>query len=190
MRDQLIKTLETYTPFDQDESLSVTKTIDLLKNHDRCFWRDHFTPGHKTGSAFLLNKTLDKVLLTHHAILNFWMQFGGHADGDENILNVGYREGQEESGIENIKVITHNIFDIDVHAIPPNPKREEPEHFHYDVCFLFYVQDDTPFIISDESNDLKWFSLSEFKDLIGNDYSQRFKRMADKWEQLIQATAA
>lgn len=190
MRDQLIENLKSYTPHNKNEAESVSKTIDLLQNHERCFWRDHFTPGHMTGSAFLLNKTYDKVLLTHHAVLNRWLQFGGHADGDENILNVAHREGVEESGIENIKPVNTDIFNVSCHAIPANPKRNEPEHYHHDVCFLFYVPDDTPFVISDESNDLKWFSLEELKELIGDDErGQRFKSMAQKWQNFLTAKA-
>lgn len=187
MRNQLIETLENYTPFDQDEALSVTKTIDLLKNHERCFWRDCIPTGHLTGSAFLFNKTLDKVLLTHHAFLNRWLQFGGHSDGDENTFNVAMRECIEESGIENIKAITHSIFNVDVHPIPENLKKNEAAHYHFDICFLFYLTEDTPFTISDESNDLKWFSIEEFKSL---KLEGHFLRLSQKWEQLLQAKAA
>ncbi len=187
MRQELIKTLESYTPFDEDEASHVEKMLKLLKNYERCFWRDHFEPGHMTGAAFLLNKTFDKTLLTHHAILNKWMQFGGHADGDEDIQRVGYKEGVEESGIENIKLLRPEIFDISFHTIAENPKKNEPSHSHYDVCYLFYVPDDTPYVVSDKSNDLKWFSLEEIKAL---NLTGRMPRLIKKWEKLLTSKAA
>lgn len=187
MRQKLIETLENYQSFDDAEKQSVVQTLDLLKNHERCFWRDYIPKGHVTGSAFLLNKTFDKVLLTHHAILDRWLQFGGHADGDENIFNVATRECIEESGIENIKPITTDIFNVDVHPIPKSPKRNEEAHYHHDICFIFYTPEDTPFVISDESNDLKWFSMAEFNAL---KLEGHFLRMSQKWKTLLKSKAA
>ncbi len=185
-REKLIQALENYTAFDENEAKSVKKTLDLLKNHERCFWRDYIPRGHMTGSAFLLNKDLDKVLLTHHATLNIWLQFGGHADGDEDIFNVALKEGIEESGIDNIQALNKDIFSVSYHPIPANPKRGEDAHYHHDICFVFYVPDDTPYQISHESNALRWFTLEELKGLIRDDErGRRFANMAQKWEKIL-----
>jgi 8-oxo-dGTP pyrophosphatase MutT (NUDIX family) len=53
-----------------------------------------------TGSAWIVDNTGENILLTHHAKLNRWLQPGGHADGDEDILNVAQREAEEETGLK------------------------------------------------------------------------------------------
>ena len=65
-------------------------TRQLMLHHaatqPRAFWRDCFTPGHFTASMLVTNLTHSKVLLMHHKKLQHWLQFGGHADGEENLL--------------------------------------------------------------------------------------------------------
>jgi 8-oxo-dGTP pyrophosphatase MutT (NUDIX family) len=170
---------------EKDKSGKIKKLKDKNLN-ENLFLRTN-TAGHVTGSAFLLNKDLTKVLLTHHKALNKWLQFGGHSDGDKNTLNVAWRETNEESGIDlsDIKPISSSIFDIDVHKIPANPKRNEGEHLHYDVRFVF-TTDKEDFKISDESNDLKWATLEEFKKLKETDPLNKLSsaRFVKKWEEL------
>ena len=90
----------------------------------------------------------------HHKKLNNWFQLGGHADGDDDLLNVAVKEAIEESGIEDIEPVQKAIFDIDVHTIPANKK--DPEHEHFDVRFLLRVHSDADFLKNEESNELRW----------------------------------
>ena len=60
------------------------------------------------------------VLLMHHTKLDKWFQLGGHCDGDPDVINVAIKEASEESGIKNIKPLSLEIFDIDIHLIPPH----------------------------------------------------------------------
>lgn len=52
-----------------------------------------------------------------------------------------------------------------MHTIPENLEKKEPEHYHYDIRFLFVVND-TNFKISDESTDIKWLSIEQAKKLV------------------------
>lgn len=61
--------------------------------------RTTFNPGHATGSAFVVNSDLDRVLLMHHRKLDKWLQPGGHADGQEDLFQVAWRETLEETGV-------------------------------------------------------------------------------------------
>jgi len=159
MRTQLIAELENYHTDNAIEQLCIPKFLELL-NEPRCFYRDCF-PAHITGSALLLSADGDKVLMNHHKSLNMWMQFGGHADGDEDILAVAIRETMEESGIIAFKPITPNIVDLDIHEIPANVKKNEPTHFHYDIRYLMRMTGEQQAIISDESNALQWMTFEE-----------------------------
>ena len=55
------------------------------------------------------------VLMTHHKKLNIWVQLGGHADGESDIAQVAMREAHEESGLDDLRLVTPEIFDIDIH---------------------------------------------------------------------------
>ena len=117
-------------------------------------------PGHITGSAWILNKERTQTLLVHHAKLNKWVQPGGHADGDENILAVALKEAEEETGLKNF-TINPLLFDIDIHTIPA--RKDFREHQHYDIRFLLTGDVDERIIVSDESHDVKWIALSELE---------------------------
>lgn len=115
--------------------------------------------------------------LTLHKKLGFWLQLGGHADGDSNLLSVAIKEAYEESGLNNISVLSEEIFDIDIHYIPKF--KSVPGHYHYDVRFLLKnCDDDDKIKISDESNDLRWFNVLPDKEF------SRVKRMFLKWESI------
>ena len=79
-----------------------------------------------------------------------------------------------------LAIILSSIFDIDVHAIPENKKKNEPEHLHYDVRFLLKAPTED-FIISEESNDLKWVSAQQLLSMDG--ISPSLLRMLQKWQQ-------
>lgn len=136
---------------------TVNSFFDLLK-HPNAYQRDHL-PGHVTGSAWVVNEPRSKVLLLHHRKLNRWLQPGGHADGDENILSVALRELQEETGIRNVKQISPGIFDLDIHPIPA--RKDFPNHFHFDVRFCFEADEIEKIMESEESLEVKWISIEE-----------------------------
>lgn len=152
-RTLLLEKLDAYIGFDQAEVRMCTVLERFVQAHPRCFERS-LEIGHITGSAWIVDLEKTHVLLTHHRKLDRWLQLGGHADGDPDILNVAWREAREESGLENIKPLSDHIYDLDVHAIPASAK--EPAHFHYDVRFLFAADRHTPLVISRESKDLTW----------------------------------
>lgn len=146
--------LARYNPTDPEEIIAKEKMLEFMATCDDCFLRS-CRVGHFTASAFLLNKEKTHACLMHHAKLDKWMQVGGHCDGDYNVLNVAIKEAQEESGILNIRAIQTEIFDIDMHLIPPNSKEEA--HYHFDIRFLLHAYDDDTLVKNHESKDLGWF---------------------------------
>lgn len=138
--------------------------LELLES-EQSFHRDHL-PGHITGSAWIVNADRSHVLLVHHAKLNRWLQPGGHADGDENILRVATREAEEETGLTNISLFAPSIFDLDIHSIPARP--DFPEHLHFDVRFGFIASPKDALVLSNESHELEWIRIENV-----GDYTQR-----------------
>lgn len=160
-RSGLQKRLQSYGTIFKDEEQFVTRFLELLESA-RCFHRDHL-PGHITGSAWIIDEDRSHVLLVHHAKLNKWLQPGGHADGDENVLRVATREAEEETGLANLELLTADIFDLDIHPIPA--RNDFPEHLHYDVRFAFIASRQTKLVVSHESHDAQWIRMENVGDL-------------------------
>lgn len=150
---------------------SLDKFQQLLALSQSPYSRETFEPGHITGSAFIINKDATKVLLTHHKKLNKWLQLGGHSDGSSETQMVSYREAMEESGMKEVnlielpgqrEILKNSIiipFDTDIHLIPA--RKSEPSHHHYDVRFLLVADEAQKVEISEESIDVKWFTIKE-----------------------------
>lgn len=163
-----IESFESYTTTYADEIPFITRFTALLLS-DRCFHRDHL-PGHITGSAWILNKAKTHVLMVHHVKLDKWLQPGGHADGEENILSVAIREANEETGLVHFKELVPGIFDIDIHTIPA--RKDFPEHLHYDVRFaLVSTEEDDDIEVSEESHAVKWIAFDDVPTCCGNNTS-------------------
>ena len=161
--------IENYTHSNPKEN-SAYEMLNLLKT-DGCFLKDNYD-GHFTGSAWIVSADKEKILMTHHKKLGMWLQLGGHADGENDLLKVALREAKEESGIQQFKILSEKIFDLDIHAIPQH--NFEPGHQHYDIRFLFEADPagDTV-IISDESHDMTWITLADVIKLNLKIYIQR-----------------
>tara|TARA_Y100000588_G_C13598922_1_gene646199 strand:- start:14 stop:571 length:558 start_codon:yes stop_codon:yes gene_type:complete len=163
MPDLFSQALDAFTPTTAKETTSKAQILDLLPLRPACLYRDHLTPGHLTGSGFLFSADGQRVLLNHHKFLDKWLHFGGHADGDADILAVARREVEEESGLSDFDLAYGGILSVDVHPIPENPAKGEAAHNHYDIIYLFKMRDganETP-AISEESAALKWADLND-----------------------------
>ena len=152
-RNGLIKLLQNYFPENKEEQIFKEEILDFIKANINCFERS-LGIGHITASSWLVNADNSKVLLMHHAKLGKWFQLGGHCDGESDTLAVAIKEAQEESGINNIIPVSEEIFDIDIHLIPENPK--EKAHFHYDIRFLLKVNSNEKIVQNRESKELRW----------------------------------
>ncbi len=176
MNKEMNSLLEDYAQCWPEELVTVERFRDFVCSHSDYFSRD-LEIGHITGSAWVVNQKGTHVLLTHHRKLNRWLQLGGHADGNPDVLAVALREVQEESGLENIEPLSTDIFDLDIHRIPA--RKEISEHFHYDVRFALKVTGDEQYVVSEESYDLSWIEISNM-DKFSDD--QSLLRMAHKWK--------
>ncbi len=177
-RKNILNLLQEYLVQHKDEENITKRFIKFVEENSECFNRT-LLKGHLTGSAWLLNKNRTHVLLTHHKKLNKWLQLGGHADGDSDILNVAIKEVEEESGLTDLTMISNGIFDLDAHLIPA--RKDEPEHYHYDVRFAFVTNGNENYIVSNESFDLQWIKLD---DITKKTSEKSILRMLDKTSNL------
>ncbi|PWQ97551.1 NUDIX hydrolase [Leucothrix arctica] len=158
-----------------EEAEAIHQLIVFVNNNPDCFERTLLI-GHVTGSAWVVNQAGTHTLLTHHKKLNKWLQLGGHADGETDILKAALLEVEEESGLAEFEAVSPAIFDIDIHPIPA--RGDEPEHLHYDVRFAVRAIGSDDYIVSDESHDLSWVETSRI-----SEYTQEesMLRMSKKW---------
>lgn len=162
-----------------DEALIRDRMLDLLAHTPDCFVRSCF-PAHFTGSALVLSAERRRTLLHHHRKLDRWLQFGGHCDGESDVLAVARREAQEESGIESLAVWNSKPFDLDIHKIPE--RGHEPEHWHYDIRYVFVAAPNATFRQSAESRELRWFTAEEMEAL---PLDTGLRRLVTKWRRVI-----
>lgn len=173
----LKKALKNFKPEDEREKVSLKKIQELLESdYENCFSRTRLA-GHIVAGALVVDRN-GNVLMNHHMILDKWLHFGGHSDGEANSLNVAKREVMEESGIVQFDDLGGRVVDVDVHTIPENSKKKEPEHLHYDIRFVFVV-DKKDFKISDESKEIVWMPISKAKTLVPPESMPRFLDKAD-----------
>ena len=116
----------------------------------------------------------DALLLVHHAKLERWLQPGGHVEaGDASLLLAAQREVLEETGLEHLVCEATDPFDLDVHRIPG--RAGEPEHEHFDVRFLLRAAREEH-SRSEESREVRWFSLQELHEARFDDSLMRAVR--------------
>ena len=172
-RRKLLDLLEDYARTYPDEHATIDRFVAFVEDEPRCFDRDCWR-GHVTGSCWLLDTSLERLLLTQHKKLNMWLQLGGHSDSDPDTAQVALREAQEESGVV-VDLLRPAILDIDIHEIPA--RKEDPAHFHFDVRFCFQARTDDV-QVSDESDNLAWIHLDQIEQYTREESILRMRR---KW---------
>lgn len=134
--------------------------------------------GHITASGLVIE--FDKVLLIRHPYLGLWIQPGGHIDEGETPESAAIRETQEETGILCELVWQENsLVDVDVHIIPNNPAKKEPEHIHIDLCFALKS---SRMVNAVEAIEWRWHEQSAVTD-------DRTKRAVKAYYALLQSNA-
>ncbi len=171
----LLNLLKNYQALNHAEELFRQEIYNFVETNSNCFLRSNLS-GHITASAWLLSPNHEEVLLTHHKKIGMWLQLGGHADGDSDVIAVALKEATEESGISGIKLLSPQIFDLEVHHIDEH--KGVPAHYHYDIRFVLEAPG-REFSVSDESHDLCWMNMKKLS--TDQNFNHSLQRMATKW---------
>lgn len=161
--EKLRKDIVKYIPKNKQEEVDRKLILNYMDTFDDTLIRKNMMC-HFTASSWIVNKERTKVLMIYHNIYDSWAWTGGHADGDANLLNVALKEAKEETGISNLKVISEEIFGLQILTVDSHIKRGEyiPSHLHLDCCFLFEAdENETLSIKADENSGVKWILIDE-----------------------------
>jgi 8-oxo-dGTP pyrophosphatase MutT (NUDIX family) len=125
--------------------------------------------GHVTASAFVLAPDRQRLLLVYHRALDDWLAPGGHYEvRDGDLVGCARREAQEEAGIEELSLDAWHgrlsiPIDIDIHRIPGNPVKDEPEHDHFDCRYVFHASTTAFRGAPREVSAVKWRPLADIE---------------------------
>jgi hypothetical protein len=87
--------------------------------------------------------------------------------GTPTSQKVALREASEESGFRQHRCsVLGGLFDIDIHPIPANPKKNEPAHEHFDLRYLLELDDALPLPLNPEGLTLRWMGVDEAASLV------------------------
>ena len=155
--------IERYIPYNEQEASDKELMLDYINKFDDVLTRNN-KMCHFTASNWIVNEDRTKVLMIYHNIYKSWAWTGGHADGDSDLLHVAVKEAEEETGINNLKLLSDGICGIQILTVDSHIKNEKfvSSHLHLDCCFLFEANEkDNLRIKKDENSGVKWIDIDK-----------------------------
>jgi 8-oxo-dGTP pyrophosphatase MutT (NUDIX family) len=159
-------TLTDYLDAHPDQKTQLGPALELLDAGADLSTRSEFR-GHATAGAILANDN-GRVLHIRHLALNRWLLPGGHLeDSDMSLLDAARRELTEETGIPAAAITPagDQPLHVDIHPIPANHTKGEPDHQHIDFRFLFHTAADTINLQTEEVTDGAWLDPATIADV-------------------------
>ncbi len=150
-------------PFNEQEEMDKSFMLEFIQNNEDYLTRENRV-GHFTASNWIVNKDRTKVLMIYHNIYHSWAWTGGHADGEENLLNVALREAKEETGIQDMKLLYDGIYSLEVLTVNGHVKRGKyvSSHLHLNCSFLWEASEEEAIRMkADENSGVKWVPIEE-----------------------------
>lgn len=160
----LKESLEAYRPYNEQEEKDKALLLEALLTEKNVFSRENRFC-HFTASAWIVNKERTKILLCYHNLYQSWTWLGGHADGNENLLEVCEKEIREEAGIQSARpLLGDQIFSLESLSVDGHVKQGEyvSTHLHLNVTYLFEADSDEILTVKpDENAGLKWCDFDD-----------------------------
>lgn len=160
--DDVAQTLATYEARYGSPGGDADLLRHALATGDTVTSRTDF-PVHVTCSVAAVRPD-GRVLQIRQRTLDRWLLPGGHLEPHDTTLpGAARRELSEETGIEvtSTGAATDVPIDIDVHPIPENHRKGEPEHFHADFRYRVDVPPSDIVLQLEEVTDWRWVKPDE-----------------------------
>ena len=164
----LFSQIEDFVPETNQEASAKQELLKLIQKYDKEILSRECEAGHITCSGLVLSPDLKKTLMAYHLIYQSVGWLGGHADGEEDLSGVAFREVQEETSVQKVYFLSKKILSIDILPVPAHEKHGKPvpEHLHYNVTYGFIAPEhqdiaDKP----DENRNVRWIQTDEIPEL-------------------------
>jgi ADP-ribose pyrophosphatase YjhB (NUDIX family) len=157
-----LRSLRDWVAPDAGQEALRARYVAHLEAHADGVWRSCF-PDHLTAGCLVLSADGDAVLLNLHRKARRWFHFGGHCEaGDETLAGAALREAREESGLADLELDAVPVH-LDEHAVAFCDPRGEVHHL--DVRYVAQAPADGQHATSDESLDVRWWSVDALPEL-------------------------
>ena len=164
-KSELIEELSKMLIYDETEEITRNNIILAIELFPDIFER--YNPFmHITSSVWIVNENFDKILLAYHKMYKSYSWIGGHNDGEVDCMQIALKETEEESGLKNCKVLSEDIFAVDILPVDAHIKNNKivSTHLHLNLTYLLQANENEKLIVCpNENEDLKWFALSEYE---------------------------
>lgn len=188
-REDLIRELNEYTPWNEQEEVDKKEILKWLED-ESVYKRDNLT-AHITVSAWVINSSGNRVLMAYHNLYNSWAWLGGHADGNEDLVEVAVKEVKEESGLSSVEPVADAVFSLEILPVSGHEKHGKyvPSHLHLNLTYLLEA-DETEVVRprEGENSAVSWFPLEEaVRESAEPWVSERiYKKLNAKLEQILE----
>lgn len=156
---ELTEAVRAFRPWNEQEARDREELLRRLESGEALLTREN-AAAHLTASAWVVNSRRDRVLMAWHNLYGSWAWLGGHADGDPDLAAVALREVREESGAERVRLLSPDIFSLEILTVDGHEKRGVyvSSHLHLNVTYLVEADDDQPLRCKpDENRRVGWF---------------------------------
>ena len=160
---KLKEQIEKYIPYNEQEASDKELMLEYIDKFEDVLTRKN-KMCHFTASNWIVNKDKTKVLMIYHNIYKSWAWTGGHADGDSDLLHVAIKEAEEETGLNNLKLLSDGIYGLQILTVDSHIKRGKfvSSHLHLDCCFLLEANEEEKLRIKeDENSGVKWVEIDK-----------------------------
>ena len=178
------QTIKGYAPKDEREAAEKAEMLTLIdREGERLLTRD-CAYAHVTASSIIVNRARTKTLMAFHKIYQSWAWTGGHADGETDLLHVAMREAQEETGIEQLKLLGNGAASLEILPVWAHVKRGKAvgSHLHLNVSYLFEADDALPLrVAEDENRAVGWIDIDRMEKYVSErDMLPTYKKLLNE----------
>ena len=180
--------IESYQPVSIQEAMDKEYMLKMLEAFGNFAFSRECLACHFSSSAWITNKSHDKVLLNWHNIYKNWGWLGGHNDLDKDFLGVALKEAMEESGLKNLKVLKEEPISLEILPVTYHMKKNSfvSSHVHMNLTYLFEADENDELKIKpDENSGLQWVLLDDaIKITNEEDMKPIYQKLNDKLKEM------
>lgn len=131
---------------------------------------------------------MEKNLQTIMQAIQNYQPYNEQEENDRRVM-LKLLEAQEETGVSSLKVLSDDIFSLEILTVDGHVKRGSyvPSHLHLNVTYLFEADEEEVLRIKpDENSGVKWFSFAEALEKCSESWMVRwvYSKLMHKLEKL------